>query len=78
MARLGIDKALLRRGEVIKVLGLSRSEMKNMVDSKIIVPHYFRKGARAFFLRSQIEKLLESWEQNEKIPSGQEQINDRT
>ena len=32
MARLGIDKALLRRGEVIKVLGLSRSEMKNMVE----------------------------------------------
>lgn len=75
MARLGIDKALLRRGEVIKVLGLSRSEMKNMVDAKIITPHYFRKGARAFFLRSQIEKLLDSWEsKDEAIQQGQEQI----
>jgi|GEM_PF-5672014 len=74
MARLGIDKALLRRGEVIKALGLSRSEMKNMVDAKLITPHYFRKGARAFFLRSQIEKLLESWESdNEELRQRQEQ-----
>jgi len=58
MAQLGTKKALLRRGEVKKGLGISEQEMSNMVKEGIIKPYYYREGSRAFYLRTQIEKFL--------------------
>lgn len=52
-------KALLRRGEVMEWLGLADHEMTAWVKEGVIIPRYLRKGARAFFVRKDIEKILE-------------------
>ena len=58
MTQLGTTKALLRRGEVKKSLGISEQEMSNMVKEGLIQPYYYREGSRAFYLRTQLEKFL--------------------
>jgi predicted site-specific integrase-resolvase len=65
MASLEVKKALLRRGEVKKALGISEQEMSHMVKEGLIKAHYYRQGARAYYLKSQIEKLLTQWEAQE-------------
>ncbi len=62
MGALGIEKALLRRGEVVRYLGVSDETLNEMIKEKVISPKYYKPGTRALFLRSQIEKLLENWE----------------
>jgi predicted site-specific integrase-resolvase len=52
-------KALLRRGEVMEWLGLADHEMTAWVKEGVLIPRYLRKGARAFFVRKDIEKILE-------------------
>lgn len=52
-------KALLRRGEVISWLGLGEHEMTKLIQEKVLVPKYLRKGARAFFVKSEVEKILQ-------------------
>ncbi len=52
-------KALLRRGEVMEWLGLADHEMTAWVKEGVLIPRYLRKGARAFFVRRDIEKILE-------------------
>tara|TARA_A200000159_G_scaffold162672_1_gene187054 strand:+ start:3237 stop:3434 length:198 start_codon:yes stop_codon:yes gene_type:complete len=52
-------KALLRRGEVMEWLGLADHEMTQWVKEGILIPRYLRKGARAFFVKKDIEKVLE-------------------
>ena len=53
------SKALLRRGEVISWLGLAEHEMTNLIAQGVLVPRYLRKGARAFFVKKEVEQLLE-------------------
>ena len=65
MASLQVKKALLRRGEVKEALGISEQEMKHMIQKGLIKAHYYRQGARAYYLRSQIEELLSQWEAQE-------------
>tara|TARA_X000000950_G_scaffold187640_1_gene226945 strand:+ start:562 stop:768 length:207 start_codon:yes stop_codon:yes gene_type:complete len=65
MASLEVKKALLRRGEVKRALGISEQEMSHMVKEGLIKAHYYRQGARAYYLKSQIEKLLTQWEAQE-------------
>lgn len=36
-----------------------------MVKEGLIKAHYYRQGARAYYLKSQIEKLLSKWEAQE-------------
>lgn len=60
MAEDNPKKALLRRGEVMEWLGLADHEMTKLVRDKVIVPRYFRVGARAFFVRKEVEELLEA------------------
>lgn len=67
MAALDVKKALLRRGEVKKALGISEQEMSHMVKEGLIKAHYYREGARAYYLKSQIERLLSSWEKQEVV-----------
>lgn len=55
------NKALLRRREVMDWLGLADHEMSALVKDGVIKPKYFRQGARAFFVKREIEKtMLES------------------
>lgn len=56
-------KALLRRGEVIAWLGLADHEMTKLVSEKVLVPRYLRKGSRAFFVKKEVEALLEPVEE---------------
>ena len=65
MAKLEVRKALLRRGEVKEALGISEQEMSHMVKEGLIKAHYYRKNARAYYLKSQIESLLANWEKQE-------------
>jgi predicted DNA-binding transcriptional regulator AlpA len=59
-------KALLRRREVMDWLGLADHEMTNLVKDGILKPKYFREGARAFFVKREIEKnILET----EEVPA---------
>ena len=51
-------KALLRRREVMDWLGLADHEMTNLVKDGILKPKYFREGARAFFIKREIEKNI--------------------
>jgi hypothetical protein len=51
-------KALLRRGEVMDWLGLADHEMTKLVQEKVLVPRYLRKGSRAFFVKKEVELLL--------------------
>lgn len=51
-------KALLRRREVMDWLGLADHEMTNLVKDGILKPKYFREGARAFFVKREIEKTI--------------------
>lgn len=41
-------------------LGLADHEMTQWVKEGILIPRYLRKGARAFFVKKDIEKVLES------------------
>ena len=52
-------KALLRRGEVMKWLGLADHEMTKLVQEKVLVPRYLREGSRAFFVKKEVELLLQ-------------------
>lgn len=56
-------KALLRRGEVISWLGLADHEMTKLVAEKVLVPRYLREGSRAFFVKKEVEALLEPVEE---------------
>lgn len=56
-------KALLRRGEVIAWLGLADHEMTKLVAEKVLVPRYLREGSRAFFVKKEVEALLEPVEE---------------
>jgi len=67
MGRLGIKKALLRRGEVVEALGISQETFHEMIKEGLITPHYYKPNSRALFLRDQIEKLLETWANAEKV-----------
>jgi hypothetical protein len=40
-------------------LGLADHEMTAWVKEGVLIPRYLRKGARAFFVRKDIEKILE-------------------
>ncbi len=51
-------KALLRRGEVKEWLGLDDNEITKWIIDGVLKPRYFRKGARAFFVRREIEEIL--------------------
>ena len=48
-------KALLRRREVMDWLGLADHEMTNLIKDGILKPKYFRRNARAFFVKRDIE-----------------------
>jgi|14_taG_2_1085336.scaffolds.fasta_scaffold00057_10 hypothetical protein len=50
--------ALLRRREVMDWLGLADHEMTNLIKNGVIKPKYFREGARAFFVKREIEKTM--------------------
>ncbi len=67
MARLETKKALLRRGEVKSLLGISEQEMSQFVQDGIIKPHHLRDNSRAYYLRTQIEKYLSSLEKKEAV-----------
>ena len=58
MAGTEPSKALLRRGEVIEWLGLGEHEMTQHIKEKVLVPKYLRKGARAFFVKKEVAKIL--------------------
>jgi hypothetical protein len=49
------NKALLRRGEVTKWLGVADHELTKLIQDGVIKPRYFRKNSRAFFVRKEIE-----------------------
>lgn len=51
--------ALLRRGEVMDWLGISDQEMTELCRNGVIQPRHFREGARAYYVKSEIKKLLE-------------------
>ena len=53
-------KALLRRGEVSAWLGITDEEITKLIKEEVLVPRYLRKGARAFFVRKEVETLLEN------------------
>lgn len=63
MAGTEPKKALLRRGEVISWLGLGEHEMTKLIQEKVLVPRYLRTGARAFFVKKEVEKILDGGEQ---------------
>ena len=48
-------KALLRRREVMDWLGLADHEMTQFIKDGILKPKYFRRNARAFFVKRDIE-----------------------
>lgn len=48
-------KALLRRREVMDWLGLADHEMTNLIKGGVLKPKYFRRNARAFFVKRDIE-----------------------
>ena len=58
MAGTEPNKALLRRGEVIEWLGLGEHEMTKLIQEKVLVPKYLRKGARAFFVKKEVAEIL--------------------
>jgi len=39
-------------------LGLADHEMTNLIKNGVIKPKYFREGARAFFVKREIEKTM--------------------
>lgn len=51
--------ALLRRGQVKDWLGLDDNEITHWIQSGALKPKYFRPKSRAFFVRAEIEKLLD-------------------
>jgi hypothetical protein len=51
-------KALLRRGEVLSWLGLTKEELANLISEGIVKPRYFREKARAFFVKDELEKTF--------------------
>ena len=53
------EKALLRRGEVLRWLGVSRNEFGKLVDAGVIKPRKLRPNGRAFYLRDELIKLVE-------------------
>lgn len=60
MAHFAPKKALLRRGQVKDWLGLDDNEITQWIQSGALRPKYFRPNSRAFFVRAEIEKLLDS------------------
>lgn len=40
-------------------LGISDQEMTRLVREKTLVPRYFRKGARAHFVKAEVRELLQ-------------------
>jgi hypothetical protein len=52
--------ALLRRGQVKEWLGLDDNEVTKWIEEGILKPKYFRTGSRAFFIRKDIEILINS------------------
>jgi len=59
MAHFAPKKALLRRGQVKDWLGLDDNEITQWIQSGALKPKYFRPKSRAFFVRAEIEKLLD-------------------
>jgi hypothetical protein len=50
----------LRRGQVKEWLGLDDNEVTKWIEEGILKPKYFRTGSRAFFIRKDIEILINS------------------
>ena len=40
------DKLLMRRGELMRITGLSKWSVRQMIDSGVLEPVYFGKGKR--------------------------------
>lgn len=58
MDQVAPTTALLRRGQVKDWLGLDDNEITKWIIDGIIKPRYFRKGARAYFVRKEIEEII--------------------
>lgn len=43
----------------MKWLGLADHEMTKLVQEKVLVPRYLREGSRAFFVKKEVELLLQ-------------------
>ena len=67
MASLETKTALLRRGDVKRLLGISEQEMTRFVNDGLIKAHYLHKNSRAYYLKSQIEAFLGSLERKEAV-----------
>jgi predicted site-specific integrase-resolvase len=52
------SKALLRRKDVQEWLGLADHEMTRFIKDGLLKPKYFREGARAFFVKREIEETI--------------------
>lgn len=62
------EKLLLRRGEVMAALGLSKRQFRKLVEARVLVPRYLTEGAdgekskghaKAFYTRAAVLKLVE-------------------
>jgi hypothetical protein len=54
------EKRLLRRGEAIRWLGISKQEFTKLIRAEVIKPRKFREEGKAYYLRDELLKLLEA------------------
>jgi len=60
MTQVPAKKVLLRRGEVRDWLGLDDNEVTKWIENGSLKPRYFRPRSRAFFVRKEIEQLIDN------------------
>lgn len=53
------DKLLLRRGDVIKALGIGKKAFSKMIENGLLKPVFMgkKRGGRAFFRACEVRKL---------------------
>jgi hypothetical protein len=51
------EKALWRRGEVKRFLGINDRNVTDLVEAGSLTPFYIKKGKRAFYKRVEVLKL---------------------
>ncbi len=60
------ERALLRRGEVMEILGISKRTLRKLIDAHVLTEKHFRYGKdgapldRALFSREQVQHLVEN------------------
>lgn len=55
-----MKKMLLRRCDVLQLLGIDPKTFQKIVDAGVLMPVFLHPNARAMYRRSDIEKLIEN------------------